>query len=400
MKTSPEVDFTKFCPLPWTSLEATTTGIAKPCCKAADPLVNNNGSAFNFSSDTISEVWNSAALKEIRNQFLNGEQPKTCQKCWDEESAGYKSKRQFSCDLFTSGDLEDFNFEPSSPIHLDLKLGNICNLKCRTCATINSSSWAEDELKLDMIEPESSKKLIQMGKWTDENKDFWSDLEKVLPNIKSFDFSGGEPFLVKPHFELLKKCVEKNISKNIVLNYNTNGTIFNDELVNNIWPNFKRIQISISIDGVGKFFELLRHPASWDEVINNIEKFKKLKNTDLSICCSVSSLNVYSLDELINWANLNNYPLFLNPIHERLFHSIRNLPEQTKSLVIEKISSIPMELKSKYNLNSIIELIKQEPNESDSPKKLLSNIKQLDTIRNERFDKLFPDFYNSLKSNS
>ena len=31
---------------------------------------------------------------------------------------------------------------------LDLKLGNICNLKCRICGSWSSSKWAQEEIKL------------------------------------------------------------------------------------------------------------------------------------------------------------------------------------------------------------------------------------------------------------
>ena len=35
-----------------------------------------------------------------------------------------------------------------TPKYLDLKFGTLCNLKCRTCGSINSSKWQTDEKKL------------------------------------------------------------------------------------------------------------------------------------------------------------------------------------------------------------------------------------------------------------
>jgi organic radical activating enzyme len=58
------------------------------------------------------------------------------------------------------------------------------------------------------------------------NKNFWDNLKTLLPNIKYFEFTGGEPFLIEQHFELLRYAVENDYAKNIEIHYNTNGTVF------------------------------------------------------------------------------------------------------------------------------------------------------------------------------
>ena len=45
-------------------------------------------------------------------------------------------------------DFEDLKAtEQSAP--LDLKLGNICNSKCRICTSFASSQWAKEEIAID-----------------------------------------------------------------------------------------------------------------------------------------------------------------------------------------------------------------------------------------------------------
>ena len=104
-------------------------------------------------------------MKSLRQAFLDGKKPSTCNKCWSVEQAGRKSKRILAYDMleytkvFNKIDYEDIN--PKTIQFLDLKLGNICNLKCRICGSWSSSKWAQEQLdylKADGISKEDLKK--------------------------------------------------------------------------------------------------------------------------------------------------------------------------------------------------------------------------------------------------
>ena len=167
--------------LPWVSLEATTVGTVRPCCLANDELVDNAGNKFNLATANFNGIQNSDSMKKLRQEFIEGGQPQTCSKCWREESVGRTSKRMHTLDrLKHMLPAQDWTADAKPLMFLDLKLGNICNLKCRICGSWSSSTIATEELQ--HLQPNEHKKdnyhyhMLRQGAWPRENQQFWSEI--------------------------------------------------------------------------------------------------------------------------------------------------------------------------------------------------------------------------------
>ena len=139
----------KFCVLPWVSLEASPIGTVRPCCLAKNELSDNLGNKFDLNNAKLSDITNSNELTNLRKEFLDGKMPSACQRCWSEEDAGRTSKRMHTLDRLKDILKHETTWtsEPKHLYFLDLKLGNICNLKCRICGSWSSSTYAGEELK-------------------------------------------------------------------------------------------------------------------------------------------------------------------------------------------------------------------------------------------------------------
>jgi hypothetical protein len=146
--------------------------------------------------------------------------------------------------------LEDWtpNSEPTLKF-IDFKLGNVCNLKCRICGSWSSSKWAQEELEYG--ENPVALKNLREGGWPKKNPQFFEDLKEDLAHVEYFEFTGGEPFMIKDHFKILMHCVEKGYAKNIDIHYNTNGTQLPPQEIFDLWSCFKHVEIAFSIDDVG-----------------------------------------------------------------------------------------------------------------------------------------------------
>ena len=139
----------KFCVLPWVSLEASPIGTVRPCCLATEEITDGLGNKFDLNTASLSDIVNSNDMNRMRKAFLNGWKPEVCKRCWSEEDAGRTSKRMHTLDRLKDI-LKDENEWTEKPKHLyflDLKLGNICNLRCRICGSWSSSTYAGEELK-------------------------------------------------------------------------------------------------------------------------------------------------------------------------------------------------------------------------------------------------------------
>lgn len=381
--------------LPWISIETSPIGTARPCCLAREEITDDKGVKFDLNKDNLKTIYHSEYMKNLRKQFLTGEKPETCKLCWDEEAAGRTSKRIHSRvrlkELYTIVDWE--NSYPEQLWFLDLKLGNICNLKCRICGSWSSSKWADEELKY-MPEGFDKKQHIayqwlKQGAWPrNKESNFWDNLKSLLPNIKYLEFTGGEPWLITEHINLLEYAVSNGYSKNIDIHYNTNATQWPENLVE-LWKDFGRIDIAFSVDNVGERFEYERHGANWIEankIIDSVHDLQKtFTNITTQLCFTVNVQNVFYLDELLDWADTKGFgDIYFNIMHSPSHMSIQYMTSEAQSLILSKLENTNWK-KDRYRqeINNLIQFIKNGTGSDGQD--FLFKMKRTDKFRNENF---------------
>jgi MoaA/NifB/PqqE/SkfB family radical SAM enzyme len=349
----------KFCVLPWVSLEASPIGTVRPCCLADDELVDNAGNKFNLATADFKGIQNSNSMRTLRQDFIGGQQPQTCRKCWKEERAGRTSKRMHTLDrLKHMLPDQEWTADAKPLMFLDLKLGNICNLKCRICGSWSSSTFAAEELQ-HLMRNEDKKDnhhyhMLRQGAWPRENQQFWNEIAGISDQIQYIEFTGGEPFMIQEHFNLLQGLVDRGLASNIEIHYNTNGTQW-PETAEAIWKHFKIVEIAFSIDDVGERFEYQRSNAIWGEVVSNIAKFRALRsrnsNIRLQICCTINVFNVYYLETVATWIIEQKMDfIYWNMMHDAYFFSISSLPETAKQAITKQLltAQVPVHIKEEF----------------------------------------------------
>ena len=334
-----------FCVLPWVSLETSPIGTVRPCCLAEDEIRDAAGNKFHLTAASLRDIRDSEYMRDLRGKFLEGQRPDTCRKCWREEDAGRTSKRMHTLDRLKHLIQDQPWTQDARPLmFLDLKLGNICNLKCRICGSWSSSTFAAEELS---ALPHSQRRqsyhydMVRQGAWPRTSDHFWQELDTVTPDIRYIEFTGGEPFMIDQHFDLLQRLVDQGRAANIEIHYNTNGTIW-PLRGPDIWRHFRLVEIAFSIDDVGERFEYQRSNAVWQEVEQNIQRFRELRdqcnNIQLQVCSTVNVFNVMYLDELARWNRAQGFDfVYWNMLHEAFYFSISTLPDQAKTRVVESL---------------------------------------------------------------
>jgi len=388
----------QFCVLPWVSLEASPIGTVRPCCLADDEIVDDTGNKFVLATADFSNIQNSSHMRQLREQFLRGEKPQTCRKCWNEESAGRTSKRMHTLDrLKHMLPDQDWTVDAKPLMFLDLKLGNICNLKCRICGSWSSSQFAAEEISFTRPEQRKQSHAYQMlraGAWPQDNTQFWNQIDESLNDIRYIEFTGGEPFMIREHFVMLQGIVDRGIAGNVEIHYNTNGTIYPEE-AEEIWKHFKTVEIAFSIDDLGDRFEYQRTNAKWPEVQENIEKFFKLKRylpsiIQLQVCTTVNIFNVRYIDQVAQWLDGRPFNfVYWNMMHDAWYFSIANLPGPAKQAIQEHLNSADIPQKYQAEFQRIIEFMTRGPDSSGEV--LLREIANLDRRREQNLNIAMPE---------
>jgi len=391
------------CMLPWVSIEASPMGTARPCCLAHEEITDASGKKYSLRDTTLQTIYRSDYMQRLRQQFRRGEQPATCNRCWQEEAAGRDSKRIHSrVRLKELYQLVDWNNDtPDQLWFIDLKLGNICNLKCRICGSWSSSKWATEEMAY--LPPGVDKKShiaytwLKAGAWPEESPDFWANLKALLPNIKYFEFTGGEPWLIEEHWDLLRYAVETGDSRHIDIHYNTNATVDPYSTDKSwLWNEFGRVDIAFSVDNVSKRFEYERFGADWDQANKIIDDTHFAKDVDTpnittQLCFTINIQNVYYLDELLAWADTKEFgSIYFNMLHSPNHMSIQYMTPTAHELVLNKLKTTFWTTdRYQQEIDNIIRFIENGPGSDGT--EFLRKMKQTDAYRKQNFMDTHPE---------
>ena len=384
-----------FCILPWINQEARTNGEVGVCCVMQETAPDINLADGN----TLKDVWDSEWLADLKTDFLAGEKPKACFNCWNEEDAGMESKRLRELVKFKHHTNNLDNLEDAKPKSMDLKLGNICNTKCRICTSFASSQWVPEELERDGDFGDGDRHgyanlMGRLGRWPELNEKFWTDLESQIEEVESLEFFGGEPFLIKRHFDILETLVEKGRAKDISISYNTNGSIYPEQYIE-LWKEFKQVQVMFSVDGVGERFDYIRHPQKFDPVMENFWKFKQHDWLHVNLFYTVGIFNIMYMDDMLNYHRDNNMDcaIHFNTVYAPEHVSAKVLPPHVKKVITEKFKG--------HNDPRIQNMLNYMNNEQYDVKKWLPEFarqtKFSDDYRGESFAETFPELYEHLK---
>lgn len=399
-----------FCILPFSRLQIDPDGRAKPCCKYKTGIAPDRDDLNFLPNKNIDQLWNQEEFVKLREQFMQGQRPEGCKVCWDEEAAGVKSLRQITENGAKKNPRYNLFIKlPSqSPSHLDLKLSNLCNLKCRICNPFLSSQWIKEHKDLNLADANVVKIYTENSREkffdiTNSNEDL---LKEWAPTLSDIEFYGGEPLLQQEHERILKIVTENSNPSNLRLFYNSNSTQFNESFFK-YWNQCAHITINFSVDDIFERFEYQRKNAIYLDVFKNLKLFKEhaqkhSQKYQFNIYCTVGILNVLYLPEFLKEFEEIQLPFWLNLVHYPDHYNIKNLPDDIKEIVKEKYKSIDYTNlqfnKDSMSVNDIVNFMMFSPSDSEMFQKFFTVTRRHDEYRKESFEKVFPELYEILKN--
>lgn len=379
---------------PWAEHHVTvsSTGVMSTCCMSVPVIDARTGQPYSIKTHTISQAYNSAEFNSIRQNLRNGVKDKNCDHCWLQEEQGERSLRQDTVpeyqEVYNSG-------KTSGLLTVQLDLSNQCNLKCRTCSPRDSSMWVKEHY--DLNEDHQGLKLIEFQKTFNvslhKEYEFFEDFKNnVIPSLVIVRFQGGEPFLIKRQWEMIDSMIESGHSKDILLGYHTNGTIWNQDIEHKL-SKFNEVNICISIDDIGHRFEYLRHPANWSQVANNIEQMLSWRSQDpnsrdFSVNVVITPYNLLTISELLDYFSARQVPVKLHPTSTPNHFSISNIPEDIKDRFLKKLQSIMLD----DEIENVIAVLMRQGS-IEQWKKFLNLTAIHDKYRAEDYTQTFPEFF-------
>jgi hypothetical protein len=382
------------CVLPWMHLATHPNGGASLCCRSNHTHAiswakkSNSQNLVMLDNDSIEEIMNSDKFIQVRQAMIDGKRPVECEGCWSDEDKHIKSKRQYENERWTriipllekSARLQNIDLR-----YVELRLGNICNNACLTCNSYSSSKWYPDEKKIAKSLPWFELRSLENFKWF-EKPEFYKDLAEKSQNVEEIYINGGEPTLIKAHFEYLKDLIILGVADKVHLVYSLNMMDIPDNLIE-LWKSFKQVTVNASIDDLNERNYYIRYPTQWEETVASIEKLTKLPNLNWHVTQTVSILNIYHLAEFGNWLETNynktphhNYVLYPD------YLSIATLPDFYKEELRSHYATRLHEWQRKDLLNKL-----HEPYQPDLLQKAKEFIIAVDNARGLDYKDYIPE---------
>lgn len=376
-----------FCHVAFRELyfESTTGKKYSSCCQQY-----TRGSGNVFSDETFSfekDEW----LQNLRQQLVDGEQPSTCVRCWDLEQKGFESFRQRwnkHYDAYVPND--------SSPVLevLDVRLSNKCNLQCKMCNMEFSDQIAKNYIAAKAAGIDVNKNDEHLAHFNDYGNNNAVDglLEFILknPTIKTIKLAGGEPMIMDEIEHLLTELVRAGRT-NLKIFCLTNATTVKTRFIK-ILEQFASVELSCSIDGVGKWIEYQRFPAQWKTIKRN---YRKLTDSKLQITLTPvwTQLNLLGIIDYFKWLEDEQVDwLSFSEVIDPSYLSWELVPMKYREEVIDQLDSIKFPKHVHSNYFNFVERIKTSVREITPNERVLldRNVKIWDFNNKYRYVDVYP----------
>lgn len=360
------------CVLPWKHLNLKIDGSVQLCCQG--PLLKDiRGNPLTVYEHAIENIWNSTGMRDIRRAMVAGIRVEGCRKCWEVEDRGGSSKRMEANDVFLMegksirqlklGAESDSFHSHHPPRDYQLDLGNICNLKCRTCFSQYSSRIAADP-----VHRRWEGVSFRAGKWSGEcdgtsshtpgdadaetlqvRSRFpsnlpWYENHKFLvgellghpKHITGLQVIGGEPLVARQLAPVIQHIVNHGLPGRVTLNLTTNGTIFDQSLFNTL-AGFRKISFSVSIDGIGEYFEYIRYPGKWADIIGHLDNYAEMKNVKLYVLPTFHIYNALHITDVFRFCDDRKLRLIFNTLWTPRFLAASVLPPTARGVAVDRL---------------------------------------------------------------
>ena len=377
-----------FCVMPFIH-SFVTPNIISPCCAYTKKIQLNSKTRY----------WSSEQLKNIQQNMLDNVRDTGCNICWEKEDRGYSSLRQHSNQIYaTHIDQIKQNHRQDNPFYLDLRLGNLCNLKCRMCTSEWSSQIAGEILDNPNEEwvDTPKQKIIEL------DNDTWQLLDQWIPYVRRVFMTGGEPTIIKRNLDYINKIIASGHSANVELIFTTNATNINQNFID-IGKNFKSVSYNVSIDAVGELANYIRYPSNWQTIYNNLKNIP----SGVSLNTTIQWLNMTRLNEIFDfietcgisfggiWFQLVTHPKYLDPIYAPKFMKEKCIADitaflESEFLNQEKYNNI-LYGELKQSLQQVKAFLTTNLNNVKHTEEFLKRMEILDRLRGQKLFTVLPE---------
>jgi hypothetical protein len=170
--------------------------------------------------------------------------------------------------------------------------------------------------------------------------------------------------MIKEHKMFIKEIIRQGYNDKILLRYNSNGILVDEELIE-LWSKFRKVKFAVSIDACLERDEYIRYPTNFKDVERTLHLLDNTPdNIHVSMATAVQIFNIKHLPEFIKWKIGQNFKkmnvglvggvlmggglINMHLVHIPTFLNITILPESDKQEIRQKFAEFKQWLWNNY----------------------------------------------------
>ena len=327
-----------FCMMPWVGININANNRTCPCCEWQGPTIGNP------ATQSIKEIWNGPAIKQIRQSMLGGNAVPGCQNCYTKENLMRDSLRNsINRDFAHRADLID-NTDPDGTLradailYWDIRYNNLCNFACRSCGPHSSSSWFPVH---NALYPDQQHKqfLLEAGSNSDS---IFGQITEHLHSVEKIYFAGGEPLMIENFYRVLE-MLDQAGRHDVHLCYNTNLSRLNlgGRSILDLWSRFDRVSVGASLDAMEDRAEYLRSGTIWPDIVTNRRLIQQhCPHVDFCVSATTGLINALHVADFhqswIDQGLISAEDFNIQLLFQPAYMSVCNAPERLRQQIVDR----------------------------------------------------------------
>ena len=304
-----------FCVLPWNHLCIRPDETVKPCCR------------YQWQEDDTAprlDDWDpeNPYWTQLREDMLAGVPRPECKKCYSQEQTNDSSTRRHMNNVF--GHLNPRDAVSTGIEYIEMSLDNICNLECKMCTSkFSSKLQLRDRYMGDTVHKKLEPNYQQLDRY---------NLDKLV-RIKLL---GGEPF-ISPNIHKFLNYLQKRIPlEQIALQVNTNGMQMPSPQVERRLQQMRRLEISVSMDGIGSSNNYQRWGSDSEQIFANAQNYRqRYSNSYVEFHTVIGVYTAFGLADLVNLHEQHNYETMIDFVRDPMWQSLLIVPDEFEQQVLQ-----------------------------------------------------------------
>ena len=392
-----------FCSSPWFHMRVTNSG-GMTYCRWTDKSI----SQVNIK-DVDPVKFFQQHMNDIRQGMLDGRSLDGCKNCYRMEQHNKVSGRQkqllkvgvrleqFEKTLVSSPWVDTFRSKEFTQLPQDwqIDLGNYCNSACIFCHPGASSKLAAEWKRIGLIDQ------MPPQNWTDSpelvNK-FIATLEQSK-HIQYLHFIGGETLITPAFRTILKALIRAGLNQTATIGFTTNLITWDQEIVD-LLTQFSGVNLGMSIESFDPINDYVRWPATLPKVHETLDQWLHMAKTHGWLMQFRTTPTILTIDSLLSvyqyaWdhgiaiesCNFLDKPEVMRPsvmpmadrlsIIDRMNDWITTRDNHDQTIVNTRDPSVAKQ-QIIQDLQSYVEYLKHEPDESFRLPELMTYLKRIE----------------------